>query len=468
MKKDLIKSFLVYGIGDAFSKLVPFLLLPFFTEVLVPSEYGILEIINTIILILAVLGRVQLDTSLQRFFYEEKNQSKLVSTIFWAITLFSLVLGAIAFLFSYQLSILIFENPDYSLLIKMAAIVVFLMNVNSYFSIVCRYLNMPIYFTVITFLGVFLNGLLSLYLVYYLKIGLIGILYGQILGFGTTACLFMILCRKYIRFTFYKDIFNRSLKFAFPSFPAAILAVFNMHINKFVILYFLTYASIGVYSIALNIGSGVNIIVGAFSLVWYPFMYKNYDNTQGKKLIYDIYYLACFLIMIVIIIISCFVEDLLPFLIKNTAYYDSFYLVAAMSLCFFYRIIKYILDSSILIQKKTIYITYQYLATLFINILFLFVLINKLELLGVVIALILATITSLVISFIYMKKIKIFSFKASVLSYTLLSAVIVVFINLLYDFDFLYRLLFVLMSIFISFLIIAKNYNLNLLSKFKF
>ena len=88
MKKDLIKSFLVYGIGDAFSKLVPFLLLPFFTEVLVPSEYGILEIINTIILILAVLGRVQLDTSLQRFFYEEKNQSKLVSTIFWAITLF--------------------------------------------------------------------------------------------------------------------------------------------------------------------------------------------------------------------------------------------------------------------------------------------------------------------------------------------------------------------------------------------
>lgn len=468
MKKDLIKSFLVYGIGDAFSKLVPFLLLPFFTEVLVPSEYGILEIINTIILILAVLGRVQLDTSLQRFFYEEKNQSKLVSTIFWAITLFSLVLGAIAFLFSYQLSILIFENPDYSLLIKMAAIVVFLMNVNSYFSIVCRYLNMPIYFTVITFSGVFLNGLLSLYLVYYLKIGLIGILYGQILGFGTTACLFMILCRKYIRFTFYKDIFNRSLKFAFPSFPAAILAVFNMHINKFVILYFLTYASIGVYSIALNIGSGVNIIVGAFSLVWYPFMYKNYDNTQGKKLIYDIYYLACFLIMIVIIIISCFVEDLLPFLIKNTAYHDSFYLVAAMSLCFFYRIIKYILDSSILIQKKTIYITYQYLATLFINILFLFVLINKLELLGVVIALILATITSLVISFIYMKKIKIFSFKASVLGYTLLSAVIVVFINLLYDFDFLYRLLFVLMSIFISFLIIAKNYNLNLLSKFKF
>ena len=73
MKKDLIKSFLVYGIGDAFSKLVPFLLLPFFTEVLVPSEYGILEIINTIILILAVLGRVQLDTSLQRFFYEENN-----------------------------------------------------------------------------------------------------------------------------------------------------------------------------------------------------------------------------------------------------------------------------------------------------------------------------------------------------------------------------------------------------------
>ena len=151
MKKDLIKSFLVYGIGDAFSKLVPFLLLPFFTEVLVPSEYGILEIINTIILIIAVLCRVQLDTSLQRFFYEEKNQSKLVSTIFWAITLFSLVLGAIAFLFSYQLSILIFENPDYSLLIKMAAIVVFLMNVNSYFSIVCRYLNMPIYLGLIFF-----------------------------------------------------------------------------------------------------------------------------------------------------------------------------------------------------------------------------------------------------------------------------------------------------------------------------
>ncbi|MDC3388476.1 oligosaccharide flippase family protein [Flavobacteriaceae bacterium] len=462
MKKDLIKSFLVYGLGDAFSKLVPFILLPFFTEVLLPAEYGVLEVINTIVLILAVLGRVQLDTSLQRFFYEEEKQNELVSTIFWTIVYLSLILGITCFLFSDQLSEIIFKTTEHSFVIKMACIVVLFVNINSYFSIICRYLNMPLYFTFITFFGVLLNGLLSLYLVYFLKIGLIGILYGQILGFVTTSCLFMILCRKYIKFNFTKSIFNKALKFSIPSFPAAILAVFNMHINKFVMLYFLTSASIGVYSIALNLGSGVNIIVGAFSLVWYPFMYKNYKETSGKKLIHDIYYLACFVIMNIIIVISCFVEDLLPFLIKNTAYHDSFYLVAAVALCFFYRIIKYILDSSMLIEKKTIYITYQYIVTLFINILFLFLLIEAFQLIGVIIALVLATITSILMSFYFMKKMKIFSFKGNVLFLTMLCSTVVVFLNLLCDFDLLYRILFVLSSVLISFLVIKGSYKMSL------
>ena len=462
MKKDLIKSFLVYGLGDAFSKLVPFLLLPFFTEVLLLEEYGVLEIINTIILILAVLGRVQLDTSLQRFFYEEKKQNELVSTVFWAIVCLTFILGIVGFLFSDSLSQIIFETSEYSYLIKMACIVVLFININSYFSIICRYLNMPLYFTIITFFGVLLNGLLSLYLVYVLKIGLVGILYGQILGFVTTSILFMVLCRNYIRFNFTKPIFIKALQFAMPSFPAAILAVFNMHINKFVMLYFLTSASIGVYSIALNLGSGVNIIVGAFSLVWYPFMYKNYNETSGKKLIYDIYYLACFVIMNIIIVIACFVEDLLPFLIKNTTYHDSFYLVAAVSLCFFYRIIKYILDSSMLIEKKTVFITYQYIVTLLVNILFLFLLIQGFELVGVIIALVLATITSILMSFYFMKKMKIFSFKADVLFLTMLYSTIVVFINLRYDFEFIYRVLFVLVTAIISFLVIKSRYKLSL------
>lgn len=459
MEKDLIKSFLVYGVGDAFSKLVPFLLLPFFTEVLIPAEYGVLEIINTIILILAVLGRLQLDTSLQRFYYEEKNQQHIVSTLFWIISFISIILATIVFIFSQELSTVIFETDIHSYLIKLACIVVVLMNINSYFSIVCRYLNLPIHFAVITFAGVLLNGLLALYLVYYLKIGLTGILYGQILGFFVTSCLFMLICKKYIRFNFVKALFDKSLKFSLPSFPAAILAVFNTHINKFLILYFLTEASVGIYSIALSIGSGVNIVVGAFSLVWYPFMYKNYNTLEGKKLIQDIYYLLCFLVMLLIILLSCFIEDILPYIIKNEAYQSAFYLVAAISLYFFYRIIKFVLDSSILIKKKTGLITVQYLVTLGVNVTCLLLLIKNYELIGVVIAMVVATVVMMVVSFYFSKKMNLFSFNGFVLAFSLGLACVVVFLNLHYDFDFIYRMLFIVLIIGVSILFMKKKYN---------
>ena len=84
MIKGLAKDFILYGVAGALTKASSIILLPFYTFYFSPEEYGVLELLMVIITLSSIMGLLQLESALSRFFYEYKAQErkKLITTLF--------------------------------------------------------------------------------------------------------------------------------------------------------------------------------------------------------------------------------------------------------------------------------------------------------------------------------------------------------------------------------------------------
>src|SRR3990167_8617980 len=117
----LSKDSLIYGLGNAVLKILALLTAPIFTRIFLPADYGIISLIASIISFLSLLLIFGMDSALFVSFYEYKKEQKVViSSGFWFLVGWSLVLISIAIMFAGRTSQLIFETPAYQTLFILA------------------------------------------------------------------------------------------------------------------------------------------------------------------------------------------------------------------------------------------------------------------------------------------------------------------------------------------------------------
>src|SRR5690606_8144319 len=111
-----IRSFFSFGLATTIDKLIIFLLLPIYTRLFTTAEYGVIDLIQMSMGVVAIFGQLQLESSLQRYYYQFKGNLKkiFISTIFIAVTCLSVIVCILIIAFSKQVSLLLFDEPGYS------------------------------------------------------------------------------------------------------------------------------------------------------------------------------------------------------------------------------------------------------------------------------------------------------------------------------------------------------------------
>jgi O-antigen/teichoic acid export membrane protein len=98
--KSLLKDSVAYGISSLLSRFIGFLLMPLYTRILTPEDYGVLNIINitiTLVTLFAVLG---LDSSAHVFYWdttEDKKRKSVFSSWFWSQVAISIIIALLLF-----------------------------------------------------------------------------------------------------------------------------------------------------------------------------------------------------------------------------------------------------------------------------------------------------------------------------------------------------------------------------------
>lgn len=442
---NFLKAFLSFGLATSIEKILGFIILPIYTKYFSATEYGIIDLMGTIVQISAIFGILQLETALQRYYYDTGGLRRkyMISTIYFWISICSIAIACLVFLFSDYLSELLFESVQYSFLIKVISFQIPLMNWSMLGLLLLRFEKRNKEFLTVIVCKV-ITTLVFVY-IFILKhnIGLKGVLYSQFLAIFFSS----LLVTYFIKGNFinrWSRVFSiKSFKYALPQFPARLGSIALAQANRFFMLGFLTLASIGIYSVSLKLASSIQLVNTAFIMAWAPFMHAQFKNQNNREVFSRVFSLVVAISFFCVSIITLFSTELVLFL-TDKEFYEAGKYIGGLTLFYAFYIIKETVDIGPKIKEKTKYLSYTFGFSVIVNILSLYILIRYFQIEGVVYAMMLTNFLLVVSSWFVSNKLYAIPFSKWFFTLLLIPTVSIVVLVMRFDFQLIYRVMIAL------------------------
>lgn len=407
--KKTIKQTAIYSFGNLSTKLVGFILLPLYTDHLLPTEYGILTILQAILQILIGVFGFNLPTAMMRWHSSESDVNKkdsIVFTTFFATTIIAIALSLLLLPFSGNFSLYWFSTEQFStyfVYLSLAASAGIISNVPLN---VLRLKELPVFYVVLSTIKFVAIILLNIYFVAYAKIGVEGIMISEFLGALVVIVLSLPIILKNTRFAINLKILKEMFIFGYPLVFSTVFSFVLTLGDRFVIEYFEGTANVGVYSLGHKIASIINmLVVQSFQLGFLPLAYKKLGSPNDKRYFSKIltYYTA--LLAFSVLSISLFGKEFIELFVNNKDYWFASSVIPIVALAFLVRGIQYNFSLSFHFEKKTNYVTLIIFITSAINVFLSIFLVKITGFIGAAYSLLISSILMMIISYYYGQKI---------------------------------------------------------------
>ncbi|MFI3260489.1 MAG: oligosaccharide flippase family protein [bacterium] len=277
-EKELIKNTFIISLGKICTQLITFFLLPLYTTILSTSEYGIFELLNTLVSLLLPVVSFQLEQSVFRNLVDNRDNDKEKTK---TITTGSIVLmlQVIIFILIFLVLSLFVDNEYKFYLLFNVIIYVF-----SSFSLqLVRGLGNNIKFSFAGFISALVTIICNIIFLLLFKTGVIGMFFSLFIGqlVCILYCIFAMKIYKFIKF----DHFDRKLlcqmyKYSIPLIPNAISWwVFNAS-DKLIVSIMLGVSQNGILSASYKFAGVYITIYNIFNIAWTECVIKHIDESD--------------------------------------------------------------------------------------------------------------------------------------------------------------------------------------------
>jgi len=362
--KQLTRQTLVYGAGNVLTRFVTFLLLPLFTNILTPQEYGLITLVYVFLGFMNIIYHYGLDAAFMRHYSEaEGNQQKrrIFSTALWLVLGTSGLLSLLVFGLAKPLSIVLLGHSQYYFLFTLAAgILCFDALAHIPFAFL-RMKEKAGIFVSIKLLNVLITLGLNIYLVAFLKRGIVGIFTSAFLASVITALAVFITTFTFLKPTFSSSLARSLLKFGLPFVPAGLASITMEMIDRYILAILKDTATVGIYSAGYKLGIFMLLLTTAFQYAWQPFFLKMGKTDESRSVFSKIFSYYCKISLFVWIILSAFIHGIirlrvLGYSLIGSSYYEAESIVPIILLAYVFQGVYLNFLPGIYFEKKTTYI----------------------------------------------------------------------------------------------------------------
>jgi Na+-driven multidrug efflux pump len=180
------------------SRFISIFLVPIYTKLLLPDDYGKLSLVNSTFYFVTALAVFAMDSASARWYYdtEDLNEKKSIfSSWFWFQFFTSLILCIVIILSSTLFSRIILKEPNQQLLFIIPAVGLISSILPTMISNWLRYQRKAIHTVIFTICNVLLNIGLNILFVVYLKMNVKGILYALLIS-NSIASIYVLIILK--------------------------------------------------------------------------------------------------------------------------------------------------------------------------------------------------------------------------------------------------------------------------------
>ncbi|PZX47696.1 oligosaccharide flippase family protein [Algoriphagus chordae] len=405
--KALLGESAIYGIANILTRFITIFLVPIYTKIFSPSDYGDMSLINMSFSLISLMVILGLDSASAFYFYENKGEERKIpiANWFWIQIIFSLLVGIVLCLLAPQFSTLLLGNASYSYAIIIAFSNLFFFSFRVILIKWFRYQRKPIPTVIVTLTASLLTIFLNYYFVVVLRAGINGVFYANLIVsiiFSFVAVWFMW---KWISPKLLDlSVMKKMLVFGLPLLPAS----FSSWINNSSASFFINYLTgskdeVGLFQIGYNLAGGMLLFTGAFQMAYLPFAYsiKNEkDASETYNLVFLAYtFIGCFCALF----IALFSHEILVVL-TNEKFYQASFVASVLAFSFFFLGYNSFGLMGLSLAKKTKLFSLSMMIASGINVVFLLISIPLFSKEGAAVALVFSNLLAAIILFYFSQK----------------------------------------------------------------
>lgn len=385
LKPDVVKDTLIYILGAFFLKGISFLLIPFYTSIFSPNEFGQIELINNLASIVSIILTFGLTNVVftEYFHYANETRNQLLIEVFSIYIFLStplFIIIAVILSFSSLTQEINSSKATLWLSFSVAHIVFFQTIYFTILQLSKQALRLTLYRVVLGLLLVATNVIL----LYYLHIGIIGVFIANF--FVTLVSIvyplwlyFHVGCLR-IRVNLQKQ--KEFLKVGII-FTGSTLSFYLMtSVDRWLILNYLGDHEVGIYSVAAKITSIFDpLIITPLLSVYTPRLFNKFSKGFFEQNLFAISMLVCFFSLV-----FGYVMQVGSHVFVDSKYHSGLYIISIQAMGYAFFFLAQISGAILVFTKKVTSLMINVSMGLLINILLNIFLIIKFNLVGASIA----------------------------------------------------------------------------------
>ena len=309
----LARQTIIYGAGNVLTRLVTFLLLPLFTNVLTPGEYGLTTLVYVFLGFMNIVYHYGIDTAFMRYHNEANGsdaQRSLFSTALWLSLGTSCALSFLILSASSDLAVLLLGDGQYTHILKAAAGILLLDAVSHVPFALLRLKGRATLFVSIKLVNVVTTLGMNIYLVAMKGMGLDGIFLSVAAASAVTTFSVLAATAGSFQFVFKSNSVNSLLKFGLPFLPAGLASIAMESIDRYILAGLTDAATVGIYTAGYKLGIFMLLLTTAFQYAWQPFFLKAGKNPESKELFARIFSHFMVIALFVWTVITLFISEI--------------------------------------------------------------------------------------------------------------------------------------------------------------
>jgi O-antigen/teichoic acid export membrane protein len=360
--KELTKDTAIYGISTMLGRFLNFLLVPFYTNVFLPSEYGVVNILYAYLAIFNIIFIYGMDSAFLKFaaFKDIGDEKENFSTPYISVFLTSVIFVSVIYLLRNPIGVFLEIDPHKIYLIILSAFILFF-DAN----VVIPFLKLRLerkakLFSLLRVANISINIILNVFLIVKLKWGIEAIFVSNLAASVLTLVFITPTIVKNFRFTFHKELFVRLLKFGLPYLPAGIAVMLVQVIDVPILQKLTDLKTVGIYKANYKLGIFMMLFVNMFQFAWQPFFLNNAKEENAKELFSKVLTYFTIVGSMLLILLSLFISDIVKinfagFSIIGSNYWSGLYIVPVVLLAYLFNGLYVVFSAGIYIEEKSIY-----------------------------------------------------------------------------------------------------------------
>ncbi len=406
--RKLIKHSGIYTFGNITSKILGVLLIPLYTKVIDVHLFGIYSILEVTQQFMVGILHLGLPLALLRWLNLKKNKQRsgtilfsvFISTLFIAVSVFMLMFGL-----KSTISELLFSSTKYNDCLLIISLIVGFNLLNDIGLTYLRSEEKSVLFISISIIRFFIQLIITIYLVAFLKVGIIGIFGGQLSGsIIVSVILFPMMIKKFtikINIKEIKEMFSFGYPLAFEGISSRIL---NMG-DRYILGYLTNWSIVGIYSLGYKFANLIDtMFIKSFRFAYLPLAWKKLNDDNAERYYAKMLTYFVFFVFWLTLFISIFSKGIIHIFARDKSYWDAYIIVPiavfAISIKGMFSVVKMGLQ----FKNKTRYIALIVASAAVFNVLLNFILIPFFGMIGAAVATLVSFIFIVIAGYYYSNK----------------------------------------------------------------